>query len=107
MQHQVDKWKRDIEALAKRENVICKISGLIARAPKKDWKVEDLAPAIDFCLDAFGPDRVIYGGDWPVCKVTAPYREWVRALKEIIASRSRTDQKKLLHDNAVKFYGLA
>ncbi len=105
--HQVDQWKRDIDALAKRENVICKISGLIARAPKKDWKAEDLAPAINFCLDTFGPDRVIYGGDWPVCKVTAPYRDWVHALKEIIGSRSRSEQKKLLHDNAVKYYELA
>ena len=104
--HEVDEWKRGLEALATRKNVICKISGLIARAPKNDWQAEDLAPAINFCLDTFGPDRVIYGGDWPVCKVTAPYREWVKALKEIIAPRSREDQKKLLHDNAVNYYKL-
>ena len=105
--HQVDQWQRDIEALARRKNVICKISGLIARAPKADWRADDLAPAINFCLDAFGPDRVIYGGDWPVCKVRASYRAWVSALEEILASRSGEDRKKLLHDNAVKFYGLA
>lgn len=103
--HAVDQWKRDMEALAKRKNVICKISGIIARATK-DWKAEDLAAPINHCLDTFGPDRVIYGGDWPVCKVMAPYREWVIALKRIIASRSQKEQKKLFHDNAVKYYGL-
>ena len=67
----------------------------------------DLAPPINFCLDTFGPNRVIYGGDWPVCKVTAPYADWVKSLKEVIATRPRDEQKKLLHDNAVKFYRLA
>ncbi len=104
--HQVDPWQRDIEALANRPNVICKISGLIARAPREGWRAEDLAPAINFCLDAFGPDRVVYGGDWPVCKLTASYRDWVTALKGIIATRSLEDRKKLLHDNAVKYYRL-
>lgn len=105
--HEVDAWKRGIEALAKEDNVICKISGLIARAPKDDWSAEDLAPAINFCLDAFGPDRVVYGGDWPVCKLAATYRQWVEALKTIIATRPLEDQRKLLHDNAVKVYALA
>ena len=104
--HDIDTWKRGMEALAKQKNTLCKISGIIARAPK-DWKAADLAPPINFCLDTFGPDRVIYGGDWPVCKVTAPYADWVKSLTEVIANRPRDEQKKLLHDNAVKFYGLA
>ncbi len=103
--HDVDTWKRGIDALAKQKNVICKISGIIARAPK-DWSAEDLVAPINFCLDTFGPNRVIYGGDWPVCKVTAPYAVWVKALKEVIASRPVAEQKNLLHDNAVTFYGL-
>ena len=77
--HDVDQWKRDIDSLSQCDNVICKISGIIARAPKKQWRAEDLAPAIHFCLDAFGPDRVIYGGDWPMCKITASYKDWVMA----------------------------
>lgn len=104
--HDIDTWKRGMEALAKQKNTLCKISGIIARAPK-DWKAADLAPPINFCLDTFGPDRVIYGGDWPVCKVTAPYADWVKSLTEVIANRPRDEQKKLLHDNAVKFYRLA
>ncbi|MEM7387759.1 MAG: amidohydrolase family protein [Verrucomicrobiota bacterium] len=104
--HEVDQWKRDMEALSKQKNVICKISGIIARAPK-GWTTEDLAAPIHFCLDTFGPDRVLYGGDWPVCKIAAPYKDWVASLKSIVASRPVAEQKKLLHDNAVRVYGLS
>jgi L-fuconolactonase len=95
----------DITALAQRPNVVCKISGIVARA-RAGWSAQDLAPTINHCLDAFGPDRVIFGGDWPVCTLGAPYRAWVEALKAIIAHRSETDQRKLLHDNAVHIYRL-
>lgn len=104
--HTVEQWKTDMGKLAKLPNVICKISGIVARAPK-GWTPEYLAPAINFCLDEFGPDRVVFGGDWPVCKLGASYAEWVNALKSIISSRPLVDQKKLLHDNAVKHYALA
>ena len=104
--HTVEQWKADMGKLAKLPNVICKISGIVARAPK-GWTPEYLAPAINFCLDEFGPDRVVFGGDWPVCKLGASYAEWVKGLKRIIAARPLADQKKLLHDNAVKHYRLA
>ena len=55
----------------------------------------------------FGPDRVMFGGDWPVCTLAATYRQWVEALKTIVADRKEEEQKKLFHDNAVRFYGLA
>ncbi len=104
--HTVEQWKSDMGKLAKQSNVICKISGIVARAPK-GWKPEVLAPAINFCLDEFGPDRVVFGGDWPVCKLGASYVEWVQGLKQIVASRPLAEQKKLFHDNAVKQYGLS
>jgi L-fuconolactonase len=104
--HQADQWRRDMAALAKRKNTICKISGTVARAPK-GWTAETLAPVINYCLDQFGPDRVVFGSDWPVCTLAATYRQWVTALKEIIAERPLKDQRKLLHDNAVQFYKLA
>jgi predicted TIM-barrel fold metal-dependent hydrolase len=103
--HTVEQWKTDMGKLAKLPNVICKISGIVARAPK-GWTPDHLAPAINFCLDEFGPDRVVFGGDWPVCKLGASYAEWVDALKQIISPRPVADQKKLLHDNAVKHYRL-
>lgn len=103
-QHEVAPWKRDIEALAARKNVVCKISGIIARAVKGNWSSADLAPIINHCLDAFGPERVIFGSDWPVCTLVASYRDWVVALREIIAERPAADQRKLLHDNAARLY---
>ncbi len=104
--HEVDQWKKDIDALAKLPNLICKISGVIARVPK-EWGTADLAPIINHCMDSFGPDRVIFGSDWPVCLLGASYRQWVTTLKELIANRPVGDQKKLLSENARKFYKLA
>ena len=104
--HGADPWKRAMEGLAKHKNVACKISGIMAQAPK-DWTADDLAPAINFCLDTFGPDRVVFGGDWPVCLLGSPYRGWVEALRAIVSARPLDHQRKLWHDNAVAFYGLA
>jgi predicted TIM-barrel fold metal-dependent hydrolase len=104
--HEVEQWKRDMAALAAHDHVLCKISGIVARAPKDSWRAEHLAPIVNFCLDTFGPDRVVFGSDWPVCTLVAEYRAWVRALREIIAERDATAQRKLLHDNAASHYGL-
>lgn len=104
--HDADQWRRDIAELAQRKQVVCKISGIIASAPE-DWKPDDLAPIIHHCIDVFGPDRVMFASDWPVCTRVATLREWVEALREVIRQRDETLQRKLLHDNAVQFYGLA
>jgi L-fuconolactonase len=61
---------------------------------------------IDHCLGAFGPDRVVFGSDWPVCLHGTTLRKWVELLKEVTASRSESDRRKLFHDNAVRFYDL-
>jgi L-fuconolactonase len=103
--HAADGWRRDMQRLAAQKNVICKISGIIARVPKQ-WSDDDLAPIVNHCLDTFGPSRVIFGSDWPVCLNGAPLREWVAALKQVIANRPAGEQRQLLHDNAVRFYGL-
>ncbi len=100
-----ERWKRYIAELAKRKNIVCKISGIVATAPK-GWIPQDLASVIDHCLDSFGPDRVIFGGDWPVCTKGATYRQWVEALRHVIHRRSEPEQRKLLAENAIKFYGL-
>lgn len=105
-EHEVDPWRRDIEALSKRPNVICKISGIVARAPR-GWKPEHLAPIVNHCLDSFGPDRVVFGGDWPVCLLGSPLRDWIDALRQIVSGRNAADQKKLWSENARKFYRLA
>jgi len=100
---EADKWRRDIEAIAAMPNVYCKISGIVAGA-QPGWTAADLGKPINHCLDAFGPNRVAFGGDWPVCTLGATYQQWVDALLEIIKPRPEAEQRKLLHDNAAKFY---
>jgi len=102
----VEQWRRAMDGLAARKNVVCKISGIIARVRPDDWRPDDLAPIVNHCLEAFGSDRVMFAGDWPVCTKGAPLRAWIAALREITASRSLEERRKLFHDNAVRFYGL-
>lgn len=104
--HEVEPWKRDMANLAQRPNVICKISGIVARVPHGEWKADMLAPIVNFCLHTFGLDRVVFGGDWPVCLLGATYRRWVEALRQITRDQNTPDQMKLWHDNAIRFYGL-
>jgi predicted TIM-barrel fold metal-dependent hydrolase len=103
--HTVNEWKAGIDRLAAQQNVIAKISGIIARLPA-GGKAADLAPIVDYCLDAFGPDRVIFGSDWPVCLNGGSLRTWVDMLGTIIASRPAAEKTKLWSANAVRYYGL-
>jgi L-fuconolactonase len=105
--HDPEQWKRDIAALADRPNVICKISGIVANAPQPDWTADHLAPIVNHCLDEFGPDRVVFGSDWPVCLMGAELADWIAALRHIIRQRPIEQQRKLLCDNAESFYRLA
>lgn len=100
-------WEQGIRELAARPNVICKISGIIVTADPDNWSADVLAPNINFCLKTFGEDRVMFAGDWPVCTLTAPFPGWLQALQTIVKDRSAEFQRKLFHDNAVRFYGLS
>jgi L-fuconolactonase len=98
-------WQRDIETLAKLPNVVVKISGIVVQARER-WTADDLAPVINHTMNVFGPDRVMFAGDWPVCTLKATFRQWVEALRSIVRNRPAEEQRKLFHDNAMKFYGL-
>ena len=102
-----EQWKRDMDTVAKRKNITgCKISGFIASAEKGKWSVDDLAPVVDHTYQVFGPDRVMFASDWPVCTLTATFQEWLSTLAEIAQHWSSIDRQKLFHDNAVKIYRL-
>ncbi len=104
---QTEAWKKGTAAIASKKNAVCKVSGFLANGWEKGkWKADDIAPVVDHILDTFGPDRVMFGGDWPVVLLAGTYKDWLTALKVIIKGRPEADQKKLLHDNAAKFYGL-
>ena len=104
--HEADQWKADMSRLADQPNTVCKISGIVAHAPK-GWTAEHLAPIINHCLDKFGADRVMFGGDWPVCLLGARYDEWVNALKEVVSNRPDGERRKLFYQNATRTYQLA
>jgi predicted TIM-barrel fold metal-dependent hydrolase len=101
-----EQFQRDMESLGKRKNVICKISGIASRMAGHEWHVGDFAPVINTCLDSFGPDRVIFAGDWPVCTTGATLKQWVEIVETIVKNRPAIEQQKLFHHNAVKHYAL-
>jgi L-fuconolactonase len=102
--HDAAEWRKSMESLAKQPNVACKISGIVARAPA-GWSADHLAPIIDFCLDTFGPERVLFGSDWPVCRLGGTLKQWVAALREIVSDRTAAEQRGLFSGNAQKIYG--
>jgi len=101
-----EKWKKDIAELARRKNVVGKVSGVVAQAEPGRWSAEDLARVVKHTLAVFGPDRVMFGSDWPVCLRAATIAQWLKALREIVADRKPAERRKLFHDNAVAFYRL-
>ncbi len=100
-------WRADIAKLAARKNVVCKVSGIVASAAPDPWTVADLAPIVNHVMDEFGPERVVFGGDWPVCTLAATLRQWVEALHAIVADRPASEQTKIFHENASRIYRLA
>ena len=103
----MEQWKKDMAKVAEHKNVVGKVSGIIASVKKGDWSVDQLAPAVNHTIEVFGWDRVMFGGDWPVCTLGAPLKDWVAAAKQIVKDRTEEQQRKLFHDNAVRFYGLS
>lgn len=99
-------WERDIAAVARRKNVVGKVSGIVASAKPGAWTADDLAPIINHTAEVFGHDRIMFGGDWPVCTLAASYKQWVEALASVVHGWKDADRRKLFHDNAVRFYGL-
>jgi L-fuconolactonase len=99
-------WQKDIAAVALKKNVVCKVSGIVASAKPGQWTADDLAPIVNHTLNTFGPERVMFGGDWPVCTLAATFKQWFEALRTIVHDRKDEDQRRLFHDNAVRVYGL-
>lgn len=104
--HDANEWIAAMKTVAKNENVICKISGIISTSSGYPKTAKTLAPGINHCLDIFGPDRVMFASDWPWCLKSNKLEEWVNILKEIVKNRPYREQKKMFHDNAIKFYSI-
>lgn len=101
-----EQWARDLAELAKRPNVWCKLSGMATEVRADSWQTETLAPYADAAIQAFGPGRLMFGSDWPVCLLKTEYTRWVRTMLEIIGSFSEDEQDAILYRNAATFYGV-
>ena len=103
---EIDAWKRGLQKVAACSNTVVKLSGIIAGTKPGVPFVEQLAPFMNTTLDTFGPERVMFASDWPVCTLRARLAEWVKTLKAIVASRPESEQRKLFAENADRFYSL-
>jgi L-fuconolactonase len=99
-------WKENIRELAKRPHVNCKISGIVTEAGFSDWTEGQLHPYFDVVLEAFGPDRLLFGSDWPVCLVATTYQQWLELVRDNISSLSESEQARIMGGNAVRLYHL-
>ncbi|MGD1029846.1 MAG: amidohydrolase family protein [Opitutaceae bacterium] len=99
-----DPWRDRIRALARFPNVVCKVSGLVAYADPGRWSVDQLRPWFDHCLECFGWDRLIWGGDWPVCTQVAALSEWVGAALSLAGGATREQQAAFFQHNAERVY---
>ena len=99
-------WRENIRELAKRDNVFCKISGMVTEADYRDWTVGQLRPYVQVVLEAFGPRRLMAGSDWPVCLVACGYRRWWEILESFVAELSPDERQAILGGTAVRAYGL-
>jgi L-fucono-1,5-lactonase len=99
-------WSRDVRHLARSEQVVCKVSGLVTEANHQRWSLADLRPAWHTVLDAFGPRRLLFGSDWPVCLVAASWDRWAAVVAELIAALSPDEADALLTKTATATYRL-
>jgi L-fuconolactonase len=100
------RWPAQIKKLASYPNAYAKISGLVTEADPYRWKPADFTPFLDAAFEAFGPDRLMFGSDWPVCLVAATYSQVRQALAEYVEKNVPNARTKIFGDNAVRFYGV-
>jgi L-fuconolactonase len=103
----LDPWREHLTALAALPNVDCKLSGLITEADHAAWTIADLRPYVDHVLAAFGPHRLLFGGDWPVVKLAGSYARWLDTARALVSHLSPPAQAAIFHENAVRVYRLA
>ena len=96
-------WKRDIALLAERANIVCKLSGLATEAAR-DWRVADLRQAVDHVRACFGPQRMLWGSDWPVVNLAGGYVKWFAAAEALLTDLSADEKAGVFGENAVRIY---
>ena len=100
-----DRWAAGMSRLAEDTGALCKLSGLVTESAE-DWGVEDLRPCADHVLRAFGPKRVMWGSDWPVCRLRASYERWHDAATTLCADLGAEARDQIFGGTAARFYRL-
>jgi L-fuconolactonase len=102
----LEPWATRMRELARRPNVWCKLSGMVTEADWQRWHPEDLKPYLDVVLEAFGPERLMFGSDWPVCLLAADYAGVVDVVAEVANSLAPAEREAVFGGTARRFYGL-
>jgi len=102
----IEPWARDIRALARHDNVCCKLSGMVTEADWGAWKAADFQPYLELVLQCFGTQRLMFGSDWPVCTLAASYRQVHGIVQSFIAGLSTSEQAEIMGGNAQRLYRL-
>jgi L-fuconolactonase len=99
-------WKKDIEALAKNENVFCKLSGMVTEADRQNHDYHHFVPYLNVALHAFGSKRLMFGSDWPVCLLASSYKQVAEIVSQYISTLSKAEQADIMGNNAIVIYNL-
>jgi L-fuconolactonase len=104
--HRMEPWKTEMAKVAAIPGMYCKISGLVTEADRNGWTNEDLKPYLRLALELFGPERLMWGSDWPVCLLASSYGRVLRATLEAIGPIGEIESEKIFYLNAKRFYNL-
>lgn len=100
------KWQEDIELISELDNVVCKVSGFVWTIQNQSWSTQDtIHPILDHVLDCFGEDRLLFGGDWPVCTLSSiPFSKWLESIHQFAIKHGQEFCDKLFYANAERIY---
>jgi L-fuconolactonase len=99
-------WAAGLRELARRPHVTCKLSGVVTEVRDAGWNGALIQPYLDVALEAFGPSRLMFGTDWPVCRLKCEYADWVGAVRGFIAPLSAPEQAAIMGGTAARVYGV-
>lgn len=102
----ISPWREQIRELARYENVLCKVSGIVTEADHKTWEPTDFSPYLDVVFEAFDPSRLMWGSDWPVCLLAADYAQSLAVVDNYTRALSTAEKAAVFGENCARFYGI-
>lgn len=102
----ISPWRENMRELARRDNVYCKLSGMATEADHHAWTPEQLRPYMEAAMEEFGPRRMMFGSDWPVCLLACEYRRWFELVTDFVSRLSAAEQSRVMGETAIEAYGL-